>query len=76
MKQWPYCTKFVNFPNMPLIIALPIFLSSPASDVGIHVCLANCCLARVIPDNNPDALSGFDYLFLEKAVNLSNPKDK
>lgn len=41
--------SLVYFPNMPLIIAFPIFLSSPAFDVGIPVCLANCCLAWVIP---------------------------
>lgn len=41
--------NLVYFPNMPLIIALPIFLSMPLRVVGIPVCLDNCCLAWVIP---------------------------
>ena len=40
----------VYLPNSDLSIILPIFRSTPASDVGIPVSLAIFCLACVIPN--------------------------
>ena len=35
----------IYLPKIPLIIALPIFRSRPALEVGIPVLRANCCFA-------------------------------
>lgn len=40
----------VYLPNSDLSIILPIFRSTPALEVGMHVSLANFCLACVIPN--------------------------
>lgn len=37
------------FPNMVFNMVLPILRSRPAFDVGMPVCLANCCFALVTP---------------------------
>lgn len=37
------------FPNNPFSSARPILRSKPAFVVGMPVCRANCCLARVMP---------------------------
>lgn len=40
----------VYLPNRDLRIILPILRSTPALEVGMHVSLANFCLACVIPN--------------------------
>lgn len=48
-KQPDILYELLYLPKMLLIITLPIFLSSPALDVGIPVLRANCCFACVTP---------------------------
>ena len=59
---------YLRFPNKAFNIRLPNFRSIPAFDVGIPVCLANCCLACVTPnalfqENESPGIPVFDFRF-------------